>query len=147
MAHEGKNMNVIKYSAKDGWILDRYPFENPAGDYSSITVSDEDFGKTLSVAIGKRWAIKDGAISEEPFETEGSRRIDRLNKIYSLEEWFKEYDMQVNEYLRAVRLGEAPSIHIGNTEYASIEALDTEAEKVAEELKALRATNKNGVLA
>lgn len=140
MEQEGKKMNVIKYSVKDGWIYDRYPFANPKGSYESMALSDDDFAKTLSSTVGKRWAVRNGAISEEPFETEESRKIDRLNKIYSLEEWFKEYDMQVNEYLRAVRLGEAPSIHIGNTEYASIEALDTEAEKVAEELKALRAS-------
>ena len=46
--------------------------------------------------------------------------------------------MQVNEYLRALRLGDSAYIHVGSTEYASIDELDREAKKVAEELKALR---------
>ena len=131
-------MNVIKYSVKDGWIYDRYPFANPEGSYESMALSDDDFMKTLSCTAGKRWAVKNGALSEEVFETDESRRIDKLDKIHSLEEWFKDYDTQVNEYLRVVRLGEAPSIHIGNTEYASIDELDREAKSKAEELKALR---------
>lgn len=138
MEQEGKNINVIKYSAKDGWIYDRYPFANPEGAYESMALSDDDFEKTLSVTIGKRWAIKDGAISEEPFETEGSRRIDRLNKIYSLEEWFKSYDMQVKQYERAVRIGTGINLHINGKEYTSIEEMDRDAVSKAAELKSLK---------
>lgn len=62
--------------------------------------------------------------------------------LTAFENWFNEYDMQVKQYERDVRLGEVGTYHIGDNEY-TIEELDQEARTKAQQIRDLREQLKN----
>lgn len=57
--------------------------------------------------------------------------------IQEIEDWFNEYDMQIKQYERDVRLGEVGTYHIGNDTY-SIQELDQTASQKASQINNLR---------
>ena len=71
---------------------------------------------------------------------EQKRTIEEAIKL--LEEWFEEYDMQIKQYNRDVRLGITGTYHIGENEY-TIEELDEMAVAEAEMLNENRQRLKN----
>ena len=62
--------------------------------------------------------------------------------IQEIEDWFNEYDMQIKQFNRDVRLGEVGTYHIGEEEY-TIEELDQEAISKAAQITRLRNQLKN----
>lgn len=60
---------------------------------------------------------------------------EELNTLY---EWFNEYDLQVKQAERAIRLNQSLNIHINNVQYKSLKELDLEANKKQERLHELR---------
>lgn len=131
----------IKYNKSTGWIQERYPWDEPATENSGILeVSEEEYQQTLSCDTGKRWAVNDNHIILLNYETNESKKLEKMNAISSINSWFNSYDMQIKQAERAQRLGEPLDIHIGNTIYTSIEDLDKEAKEKAAELKKLSLT-------
>ena len=57
--------------------------------------------------------------------------------IQEIEQWFNEYDMQIKQFNRDVRLGEVGTYHIGEEEY-TIEELDQTAIQKASQINNLR---------
>ena len=64
---------------------------------------------------------------------------EQLNTLY---EWFNEYDMQIKQYERDMRIGCVGTYHIGDTTY-SIAELDQEATQKAQQISNLRQQLKN----
>ena len=64
-------------------------------------------------------------------------RIQLQSAIQEIEDWFNNYDMQIKQFNRDVRLGEIGTYHIGEEEY-TIEELDQEAIIKAREITILR---------
>lgn len=63
-------------------------------------------------------------------------------QLQALYEWFNEYDNQIKQYERDMRLGCAGTYHIGDTTY-SIAELDQEATQKAQQISNLRQQLKN----
>lgn len=59
-------------------------------------------------------------------------------QINKLTQWFDEYDMQVRQYERAIRLNLNIDIHIDDKIYNTINDLDSDAQENAKELKRLK---------
>jgi len=64
-------------------------------------------------------------------------KIQLQQAIQEIEQWFNDYDMQVKQFNRDVRLGEVGTYHIGEEEY-TIEELDQTAIQKASQINNLR---------
>lgn len=64
-------------------------------------------------------------------------RIQLQQAIQEIEDWFNDYDMQIKQFNRDVRLGEVGTYHIGEEEY-TIEELDQTAIQKASQINNLR---------
>ena len=64
-------------------------------------------------------------------------KIQLQQAIEEINQWFNDYDMQVKQFNRDVRLGEVGTYHIGEEEY-TIEELDQEAIIKASQINNLR---------
>ena len=111
-----------------------------------VAVSEEDALDLLR--HNKRWNDNAQLVKYTPSSKDKKQKLNneifarnlaRESKIIGLQEWFKLYDIQVNEYNRAIRLGEEPNIHIGDKTFATIAELDAEAKKHSEQIKAYKA--------
>lgn len=69
-------------------------------------------------------------------QTEEQRR-QLQQSIQEIDQWFNEYDMQIKQYERDVRLGNIGIYHIGETTY-TIEQLDAEAVLKAAQITQLK---------
>ena len=65
------------------------------------------------------------------------QRISIQAQLNELNDWFNDYDMQIKQYERDVRLGITGAYHIGNTNY-TIAELDTTAVQKATQINTLK---------
>lgn len=126
-----------RYDKNTGWLTDPSPFPAPDGA-EEAEMEIPDGADPWVTPTGYRWKVEGGEMVLAEYETEESKAQKKRNEIAGIEAWFDAYDLQVKEYERAVRLGDEPSLHIGDTEYAGIKELDEAAKEKAAALKALR---------
>lgn len=70
-------------------------------------------------------------------QNQEEQRIQIQQAIQEIEDWFNDYDMQIKQFNRDVRLGEVGTYHIGEEEY-TIEELDQTAIQKASQINNLR---------
>ena len=107
-----------------------------------IKVSDEDFEALRNHQ--KCWDDSGNLIPYAPTQGEIDAKQVRHNRraaerqIKELEQWFEQYDGQIKQYERAMRLNIAYDLHVNGVTYDSINALDNEAQQKAAQIRNLR---------
>ena len=83
---------------------------------------------------------RDVTLEERLRREEVNRRVQTQRRINEIEQWFRWYDVQVNQYHRARRMNlEWYAVEpIGKKEYRSLEALDIDANEKHLEIRMLR---------
>lgn len=133
----------IWYKKDSGLLCNRYPndLKQEEGD-PFIEVTNDEFNESLVTETGKVWKVIGGKLQNVDDDSDAGKkereRLSRQARISELENWFRVYDNQCAQYLRATRRNEAISLHIGEKTYVSIDEMDREADEKAEELSKLR---------
>lgn len=86
------------YYNKDGWVLDRYPYEEFHSKKSMfIEVDEATYERTLSTNEGFRWRVSDGKLSEEVYDQRIIDEIERLNEIMRLKDYLCDTDYVISK--------------------------------------------------
>lgn len=86
------------YYNEDGWVLDRYPYEEFHSKKSPFIEVDEDtYERTLSTDEGCRWRVSDGKLSEEVYDQRIIDEIERLNEVIRLKDYLCDTDYVVSK--------------------------------------------------
>ena len=86
------------YYNEEGWVLDRYPYDEQHDDSSPfIEVDDVTYEETLSTQGGYRWRVVDGKLSEEVYDSDLVEEIARVNEILSLKDYLEETDYVISK--------------------------------------------------
>lgn len=95
------------YYTSDGWLCNRYPTDFPIEDESLyVEVSAEEAKKTYSSPLDKYWRVVDGELVLSEYDPDVTAKVSLEAELMELTKWFTQYDNQVQQYLRASRLGE-----------------------------------------
>ena len=90
------------YYNEEGWVLDRYPYDEFHSKKSPfIEVDEATYERTLSTDEGCRWRVSEGKLAEEVYDQSIIDEIARINEIISLKDFLSETDYVVQ------KLGEA----------------------------------------